>query len=163
MRCFYILLASILLTTTAYAEDWICFDSGDKHINRTVNGDGLRLGISGINNSNIDPDCILAVAPEFTNAKLAFKKVDTGLALGSRVIDWTQPEIDTFTQAQADAQTASNRQGAKDFHDVTAMKAFIKILIDEINILRANDGLGNRTIIQLRNSINAEIDSGNSD
>lgn len=56
-------------------------------------------------------------------------------------------------------QTANDKVAAKAEFETRELKAFVKILIDEINILRANDGLSNRTIQQLRNAIDAEIDA----
>ena len=39
-------------------------------------------------------------------------------------------------------------------------RAMLLVIMDEINILRANDGLGARTKVQLRNAIQSQIDAG---
>lgn len=123
MLCLLTLVLSLFLTTQVYAEQWVCFDSVTKRVNKVVEGDGMRLGICGLNNSNIDPNCILATAQEYDLAKQAYKKVDKSVISGSRVIDLTQAEKDAILQAEADAQ--KNAQIAiVDKFDITAKDAF---------------------------------------
>lgn len=177
IKTLLIVLFTFAICVNAHAEKWVCFDSvNGNSIRRVVEGDGKSLGICDINNSNIDPECILATDTEYTNAKKQFKKIDKAQSPGARVIDWTQTEIDDFNTAQTVAQSLSKRLVAKNQFNETQFKAFIKILINEINILRKDiDDMSKevnqavdrnrpaRTIIQLRNAIDAEIDSGNSD
>lgn len=88
------------------------------------------------------------------------------------VADVTQAALDTafatYTgdQANIDAATAAalevaDKEGAKqDFDTQKVLIAFARLLIKELNELRALHGLPNRTFAQLRNAIRDEIDTG---
>jgi hypothetical protein len=65
-------------------------------------GDGYKLGICEKNNQNIAANCILASEQEWSDATGQYKKLNKSIVTGSRVIDWTQTEIDDYVQAQAD-------------------------------------------------------------
>lgn len=88
------------------------------------------------------------------------------------VADVTQAALNTafatYTgdQANIDAATAAalevaDKEGAKqDFDTQKVLIAFARLLIKELNELRALHGLPNRTFAQLRNAIRDEIDTG---
>jgi len=88
------------------------------------------------------------------------------------VADVTQAALDTafatYTgdQANIDAATAAAREatdkeGAKrDFDTQKVLIAFAKLLIKELNELRSQHGLNDRTFAQLRNALRNEIDTG---
>lgn len=106
----FILVLSLLICSKSYAENWVCFDSTSKQIKSTLHGDGMNLGICGLNNSNIRPDCILATEEEYQAAKQSYKKYDPSIISGNRIVDMTQQEKDAFTQSQITVQnqTQSN-------------------------------------------------------
>ena len=72
----------------------------------------------------------------------------------------------TGDQANIDAATAAAReveqkeQAKGNFDTQKVLVAFVKLLIKELNTLRALHGLPNRTFAQLRTAIRNEIDSG---
>jgi hypothetical protein len=95
---------------------------------------------------------------------------------GGNIVEMSQPEKDAVDLEISTAAVLGNRAGSKLEFNKTYFKAFIKTLIDEINILRADiDAMSKeapqitvrnrppRTIQQLKNAVIAEIDSGNSD
>jgi hypothetical protein len=74
----------------------------------------------------------------------------------------TQPEIDNFVVAEDSDEAIMDREGAKDLFDShprmrKLMIAFADIIKDEINILRDQHGLADRTLAQLKTAINNRI------
>ena len=88
-----ILVSLLFFPVSVYAETWICFDQVSKEITKMVEGDGLKFGICGLNNSNIIPDCILADGIEWNNAKNENIKVDDSMDIGKRVIFLTPKKL----------------------------------------------------------------------
>lgn len=117
-------ISFLILCSVAHAEPWVCFDGTTKYVNKVVEGDGLHLGISGKDNSNIDPNCILATASEYSDAQQVYKKVDTGQAVGSRVVDWTAQEISDYEDALAAADEAAQCVSINDL-DIMLKEAFV--------------------------------------
>ena len=69
-----------------------------------------------------------------------------------------QANIDAATAATA--VTSEREQAKRDFDARRVLIAFARLLITELNELRALHGLPNRTFAQLRNALRNEIDSG---
>ena len=99
----------LLVPAIANAELWVC-QSGSSLVRK--HGDGVRLGICDINNTNIDPSCIEATKKQYDEAGLPNKKLVNG-----DVVDMTQAEIDAKAQAQADAQTQAKMARLKAIDD----------------------------------------------
>jgi len=160
-----LIIMFLLISTNAHSAYWIKYDIATTFNPRCVTGDGVKVGavtsyatygipLSGWLRSNIT---------ECPDANQSNVKVDSGIIVGSRIVPMTQTEIDAVALAKQQAATLSLHNSAKGEFNNTHLKAFIKILLNEINILRSQHSLSNRTMLQLRNAINAEIDSGNSD
>lgn len=112
-----------LVCTNASAEFIICQKPGSTL--RTAQGDCLKLGVcSDFNNQGLNPACIIATDQEWLDAKGQFKKLDKTIVTGSRVVDWTQSEIDAYNQAQADAENIGQCVSIDDL-DVTIKEAFV--------------------------------------
>lgn len=92
--------------------------------------------------------------------QLGFAKIaDVG---GSEVRDAIQSEIDTFAGFQTTDENLQDRDEARDFTDVHPrfrkfIIAFADIIKDEINILRSQHGLSNRTLGQLKTALRNRI------
>ena len=90
-----ILIAFLMLTSTAYAENWVCADKNTLEILSSQRGDCLSLGIClGLNNTQIKDGCFEATEVEYNKSKESFIKYDKNGAVGLRVIDKTRVEID---------------------------------------------------------------------
>ena len=79
--------------------------------------------------------------------------------LDTELINYTanQAAIDAaFVQAQADAETL-RVQDSFDTDQLRILRALVTLIMDELNILRANDGLPARTFPQLRTALRNEI------
>ncbi len=84
-----------------------------------------------------------------------------------------QPTIDTFDwsdAAQATWEKGLQREHAKTLFTNTSAggqvkltKAALLLLLDEINILRAQHNLAPRTVAQVQNALLAKLDSGSAD
>ena len=80
--------------------------------------------------------------------------------VGDDVTLMSPTEKDAEDARLADELLDVQRAGYKATADIDKLfKAFAKILVDEINILRANDGLTPRTFTQLKNAIKSQIDN----
>jgi hypothetical protein len=84
------------------------------------------------------------------------------------IVEFAQGEKDAQDVADAAALDANVRGGARDLFDgfdglPLALRAFADIVKDEINILRSQHGLGDRTLAQLKTAIKNRIDSGSVD
>lgn len=130
MRCSCILnsilVFLLLFAGIANAELWVCENN---MVLKAFDGDGYRLGICGLNNTNIISNCIEATASEYVLAKLQYKKLDTEQPVGGRVVDWTQQEIDDYVLAQQQALDAEKEQliDALDVSLKDVFVAFIKV------------------------------------
>jgi hypothetical protein len=87
---------------------------------------------------------------------------------GGAIVEYTQAEKDTQDAAELAAHIASVRTAAKArlddfFADSLFMRAFADIIREEVNILRAQHSLADRTLSQLRAAIKARIDDGTVD
>lgn len=101
MKKIIIILLFLSYCSAASAERWVC----QQGLNlRRFTGDGYVAGICGKNNTNIIPSCIEATLIEYNLSAQAYKKLDTNASVGSRVISWSQQEIDDAIQAEVDAQ-----------------------------------------------------------
>ena len=88
--------------------------------------------------------------------------------VGSDVVEMSQAEKDSIAAEEAAALIVSVRGGAKSSLDQfesygLLLRALADIIKDEINILRAEHGLADRTLAQLRTAIKNRIDSGSVD
>jgi len=158
-------LCFIIICTQTHAAHWIKYDPVTNLNPRCIIGDGVKVGaVAGYDTYDIPLSGWLASDfQECEDAKGSFDKIDPSIITGSRVVDWTQAEIDAFNLARQTARTLSNRTVSKAQFNQTHLKAFVKILLKQINISRTNDGLSTFIIQQLKDAINAEVDSGNSD
>lgn len=78
---------------------------------------------------------------------------------GTDVRNATQAEIDGFVTSEADDDKLQDRDAARDLFQThprfrKLLIAFADIIRDEINILRSQHGLPDRTLTQLKNAIN---------
>jgi len=157
MKKILITFLLLLSTNSVIAEQFICFDAQDNFLHKT-SGDCLTLGIcSGFNNTGLNPDCIIATQEEYDIAS-RFTEFDGNVVVGSRVVAMQQSEIDAINASDALASKLALRQGEKAQYDIIHLRALIEIILSEINILRVNDGLSQRTLIQLRNALEAKVD-----
>ncbi len=83
--------------------------------------------------------------------------------LADPVLEMTQAEKDAVDAAAAAAAATAAKTGAKTRHDAEdgegrALRALVKLMVAELNILRAEHGLADRTYAQARTAIDAEID-----
>lgn len=125
-RWLILVLSILLLTTNAFAEKWVC-QKGNSLIKKE--GDGVRLGVCDVNNTNIAPQCILATEEEYNLASQQYKKLDKSIVTGSRIIDMTQAEIDALVLSEQSAQAQADTIATEDL-SVTlkeAFTAFIKV------------------------------------
>lgn len=88
--------------------------------------------------------------------------------VGTLVQEMTQPEKDIVDQEIANARELAIRIGAKAGLDgfgqgSLLLRAFADIIKDEINILRGQHGLPDRTLSQLKTAIKNKVDSGDVD
>ena len=148
------ILILLLLCSTAYAENVVVCQTG--------NDDGLQVKkyIQSVDiapysdpKNIIDPDLSLLIGVD----KKYWKCENGG------VVEMTQGEKDALDLAEINADIQSNRTSSKNYFNETQARALIEILISEINILRSNDGLSDRTIQQLKTAIDNKIDSGDVD
>lgn len=84
--------------------------------------------------------------------------------LTNPVTEMSQAEKDALDAADAGTAVTNEKDGAKNFHDASssdsrALRAVVKLLVDELNILRALHSLPDRTYAQARNQIGSMIDS----
>jgi hypothetical protein len=87
---------------------------------------------------------------------------------GGAIVEYTQVEKDTQDAAELAAHTAFVRESAKAQLDnfLTGslfMRALADVIKDEINILRAQHLLADRTLAQLKTAIKDRIDDGTVD
>lgn len=90
---------------------------------------------------------------------------------GSNVVQLTQADKDAIAAAEASAAATAaanyitaSKADAKVIVDKVdrygrMLRAFAEVMVDEISILRAQHSLAPRTLVQLRNAINAKIDA----
>jgi len=79
--------------------------------------------------------------------------------LDAALINYTanQAAIDAaFVQAEADTETL-RVQDTFDGDELRILRALVTLIMKELNILRANDGLPDRTFAQLRTALRNEI------
>jgi hypothetical protein len=113
-----------------------------------------------------DPDFFGVLADPSTpdGASLVPQKIWTG----SVVRNATAPEIANFATAEATDDNLIHRKKANDYisvHPTTrkALKSLVKVIIAEINVLRAQHSLADRTLAQALTAIEAEIGGGDQD
>ena len=127
----------IFICTTAHAELWVCQEGNTL---KRFHGDGYERGICGKDNKDIISSCILATELQYNESKLAYKKLENG-----DVVDWTQAEIATYVQAQADAQSQALLNQIDNF-EVTNLD-LLTALIKRINIRIPNNPITKQEII----------------
>lgn len=92
-----ILIAFLLLTSTAYAENWVCTDKNTLEILSSQRGDCLSLGIClGLNNTQIKEGCFEATEVEYNKSKEPYAKYVKFAGVGFRITEKTQAEIDAI-------------------------------------------------------------------
>lgn len=104
-------------------------------------------------------DGVETVDPSGNRRMLGYAKILDG----SNVRNATQIEIDTFAPAVIDDRNDGEANQTKSYFENDAkmrriMTAFASILVDEINILRAEHGLPDRTLQQFKTAILNRID-----
>ena len=91
---------------------------------------------------------------------------------GTNIVEWSQEEIDATAATNEVQQVTAQREIEKAMVEIGALKATVKVMIDEINLLRLelNQGKTNgaawraaptlplRTASQARTAIKGEID-----
>lgn len=155
----YILLILLLLPLPVFAGYNVCYDQ-----------DGLNLSRQGSNPIN---GCIYYSDQDIAEYNRVNNLISTvGLkylkVVGGVVTEMSQAEKDAIDTAEANAAEASVRDGAKQglagFNsNPLLLRALADIIKDEINILRAEHSLPDRTLEQLKTAIENRIDSGNVD
>jgi hypothetical protein len=79
----------------------------------------------------------------------------------------TAPEIAAFAAAESEDQTLIDRDAAKGIYDQPVMKkvlrSFVDVIIAEINLLRQQHSLSDRTVSQAVAAIKSRIDAGDYD
>jgi hypothetical protein len=96
-----ILFSFLLLTSTAYAENWVCVDTGTSEILLSQRGDCYALGIcDGLNNTELKKGCFEATEVEYNKSKESFVKYAKNAQPGSRITEKTQQEIDAILSAE---------------------------------------------------------------
>jgi hypothetical protein len=79
--------------------------------------------------------------------------------VGDEVLEMSQSEKDIITQAEQ-AQSSLNMELAKDIDMLeTLNRALALVVLDEINLLRVEAGLSERTVEQLRTSVKNKYDT----
>lgn len=94
---------------------------------------------------------------------LRYWKYDNGY-----IVEMTQGEKDTVDTGIAEAQELGIRTGSighvNNFEDIgLLMRALVEVIRDEINILRTEHSLADRTLQQMKTKIIDEINSGDVD
>ena len=94
--------------------------------------------------------------------------VDYWKVVAGQVVPFTAQEIADQDAADAAEVDTNTRSGGKGYFngqtpEGLAFRAFADIVKDEINILRAQHGLADRTLAQLKSAIQSRIDSGDVD
>lgn len=82
----------------------------------------------------------------------------TQAALDSALADYVANQA-TYDQATADSFTTTEKDTAKGSLDTRVLKAIVKGVVSEINLLRAEHSLPARTFDQVRTAIRNSIDS----
>ncbi len=82
-------------------------------------------------------------------------------AEGQEIVDLkSQAEQDAIDAAEAAARETAGRENAKtEFDDLWLLRAFAEVVVDEINLLRAEHSLPARTPAQLRTALRNKIDN----
>lgn len=80
--------------------------------------------------------------------------------IANAVVEMVQAEKDVIDQWEADQQ-AQREEEAKDFTISfdKLLKAFALVVLNEVNVLRVEAGLSERTIEQLKNAVKAKYES----
>ena len=80
-------------------------------------------------------------------------------ALDTALVDYTanQATIDAAFQATEDDAETLKVQDSFDADELRILRALVTLIMKELNILRANDGLPDRTFAQLRTALRNEI------
>ena len=135
MKKLIILTILLLFSTLSYAETFVCqIDSTPDERNHVYrrSGDCLNLGFcSGVNNTGLDVNCIIATEGE-AQAVGSFKKIDKSATVGSRVVTMTQAEQDAIIAAETQAQLDADRARA-DRLDFTIEDVLVA-LVKRINV-----------------------------
>lgn len=77
---------------------------------------------------------------------------------GNNVTEMTQTEKDAVDQALDQASVDLNREGAKEQYELRLWKAFALVILGELNLLRTEHGLADRTVAQLKTAVLNKID-----
>ena len=78
---------------------------------------------------------------------------------GNAVLEMDAGEKAAVDAALVAAQLASDKSGANADYDQRLWKAFAKVVLDEINLLRAEHSLAARTVSQLKTAVQNAIDT----
>lgn len=86
--------------------------------------------------------------------------------MGGAIVEMTQPEKDALDVELAQQALLNTRARTKAFINTPngkIVKALALVVLDEINALRSQHGLANRTAGQLLNAVNNKVDNGDTD
>jgi len=107
MKYLFTIIILFFFVSLVQAEPWIQFNRVTKIVLRKVTGDGMSLGITGLNNSNIKPGWIEATIGEYKAAKQGRTRIDLTITDGNRVVPFTQVELDALAQASETARQSA--------------------------------------------------------
>lgn len=132
-----ILVASLLITTNAFAVNMVCFEQGTNNTQRRLQGDCYKKGVcQGYNNTNILPNCIIATQEEYNKASDRFTEYDANVVSGSRIVDMSTQKKQAILDAEALAQVNAQKQSIDNF-DITAkdvMTAYVKVYNSKVPV-----------------------------
>lgn len=135
----------------------VIYDTGDNHVLRYLRSVNTP-DYSERNDVVINPDlsAVIGIA-------LKYWKHDNG-----SIVEMSQAEKDALDAAEQAAFELTVRTGSKaymdNFNDFgLILRAMVSIMMKEINILRTEHSLANRTFSQLKTQIKSEVDSGDVD
>jgi len=96
-----------------------------------------------------------------TNIPIQYWKHNNGSIVEMTTAEKTAIDDEELAQAIIDKRNEANQKLITDEGQLT--RAFVEIVMNEINILRAEHSLPPRTLKQLKNAIKKKIDDGNAD
>lgn len=161
MKTFWCVLLLLVSCSTAFASTVVIFDDSDPIVpGRVIDRNDLANtpDFEGRTDVLINPD-LSAVA----GVSQRYWKKENGT-----IVPMTQDERNALDANALTQMTSFLRDDSKALFSSRSdlgmiFRAFADVLKDEINILRANDGLPDRTLNQLKTAIRNRIDSGTVD
>jgi len=130
LLCFF-----LLVTATAKAELWVCYDKatvGDVIYNKPsrYSGDCKALNLcTGLNNTGIKANCFEATQTEYDNAGVSLMQVNTAAGVGSRVFLLSKEDKDKIAVYNGQVVAAAEKAQAENMEISTKdlMTSFINL------------------------------------